>query len=145
MSFIPPTNFRQIPPVWEVSQPFNVDAAGEVAYDADPGLWARNHILAVLLTNPGERVMRPTYGAGIFNYVWDNQDPLVEQQIINDVQTAVAIYEPNVTINQIEFVPQPDFSGIVNLNIAFSVGAAPTTHNVTITLGGTGVEVTAVR
>ena len=142
MSFIVPTNFRQLPPVWEMAQPFNIDAAGEVAYDTDPVAWARNHILAILLTNPGERVMRPSYGAGIFNFVWENGDPLIENQIINDVQQAVAVWEPNVTINQIDFIPQPDYSGVVMLDIQFSVGSAPTTYSVTVTLGGVGVEVT---
>jgi phage baseplate assembly protein W len=142
MSFIVPTNFRQLPPVWEMGQPFNIDAVGEVAYDSDPVAWARNHILAILLTNPGERVMRPTYGAGLLNYVWENDDPLVEQQTINDIQTAVGIWEPNITLNQLEFVPQPDYSGIVMLDVQFSIGASPTSYSVTISLGGAGVEVT---
>ena len=86
--------------------------------------------------------MRPSYGAGIFNFVWENGDPLIENQIINDVQQAVAVWEPNVTINQIDFVPQPDYSGVVMLDIQFSVGSAPTTYSVTVTLGGVGVEVT---
>jgi hypothetical protein len=124
-----------------MSQPFNIDAVGEVGYDTDPVAWARNHIVAVLLTNPGERVMRPTYGAGILNFVWENSDPLTEQQIINDVKQSVALWEPNITLNKVQFIPQPDFSGVVMLEIAFSVGVAPTTHSVTITLGGTGVEV----
>jgi uncharacterized protein len=143
VSFIVPTNFRQLPPVWEVAQPFNIDATGGVAYDIDPVVWARNHILAVLLTNPGERVMRPTYGAGIFDFVWENDDPLTEQTIISSVQNAVKLWEPNVTINEIDFVPQPDFSGVVVLDIHFTVGMSPTTYTVTISLGGTGVEVTA--
>jgi hypothetical protein len=143
MSFIVPTNFRQLPPVWEIAQPFNIDATAEVAYDTDPVTWARNHILAILLTNPGERVMRPNYGAGILNFVWDKDDPLTEQTIIADIQQSVANWEPNITLNRIQFVPQPDYSGIVLLDIEFSVGVTPTPHSVTITLGGTGVEVTA--
>jgi uncharacterized protein len=141
VTFLTPTNFRQLPPVWEISQPFHIDAAAEVAYDTDPVIWARNHILAVLLTNPGERVMRPTYGAGIFNFVWENDDPLAEQTIINTVQAAVAAWEPSITLNAVNFVPQPNFSGVVNLNIEFSVGTPPTAYSVTISLGGQGIEI----
>lgn len=143
MSFVVPINFRQLPPVWEMSQPFNIDATGEVAFDTDPAIWARNHILAILLTNPGERVMRGTYGAGIYNFVWENDDPLVEQQMITDIRQAVAAYEPNITLQQVAFVPQPDYSGVVTLDVAFSVGASPTVYTVTYSLGGTGVEITA--
>lgn len=143
MTFIVPSNFRQLPPVWETAQPFSIDVNGAVAYDADPVLWARNHILAVLLTNPGERVMRPTYGAGIFNFVFDNADPLIEAQITSDIQNAISIWEPNITLHSLDFVPQPDFSGIAVLDIMFSIGTQPTPNKVSITLGGTGIEITA--
>ena len=143
MTFIVPSNFRQLPSVWEMSQPFNIDSVGEVAYDTDPVTWVRNHILAVLLTNPGERVMRPTYGAGIFNFVWENDDLLTQAQIISAVQQAVALWEPNATLNNLDFAQQPDFSGIASLNIEFSVGTNPTVHAFTISLGGQGVEITA--
>ena len=141
MSFIVPTNFRQLPPVWEMSQPFNIDTAGEVAYDSDPVVWARNHILAVCLTNPGERVMRPNYGAGIFNFVFEMQDPLIEAQVVNAVQDAVANYEPNIRIHSVNFVPQPDFSGVAILDISFSVGANPTPHSAMVPLNGSAVEI----
>ena len=150
MTFVTPNNvlltnnnFRQLPPVWEMSQPFNIDPAGEVAYDADPVSWARNHILAVLLTNPGERVMRPGYGAGIYNFVFENDDPLTEAQIINERSSdAVATWEPNITLNGIALHPADrTTAGTVLLDIAFTVGNAPTVYSVSVTLGGTGVEV----
>jgi hypothetical protein len=144
VTFIVPANFRQLPPVWEISQPFNINAAAEVAYDDDPVTWARNHILAILLTNPKERVMRPTYGVGIFKFVWENDNPLKEAEIINEIRNAVAQFEPNVTLQAVQFFQAPDFSGIVTLNIEFSVGANPTVHTMMLSLGGTGVEVTAL-
>ena len=141
MTFLSPTNFRQLPEVWEMAQPFNIDVVGEVAYDTDPAAWARNHILALLLTSPGERVMRPGYGAGIYNFVWENDDQLVQAQIIANIRQAVAMSEPNITLQTLQFVQQPDFSGVVTLDISFSVGASPTTY--TISLGGPGVETMA--
>lgn len=142
MSFIVPANFRQIPPVWEMAQPFRINVNGAVAYDTDPVAWARNHILALLLTIPGERVMRPSYGVGLYGFVWENQDPLVEQQMITNMNNAMANWEPNITLQELQFVPQPNYSGVVELQIAFSVGIAPTVHSVSFSLGGTGVEVT---
>ena len=137
MSFIVPANSGQIPTTFEMSQPFNIDAVGEVAYDTDPMIWARNHIVALLLTNPGERVMRPTYGAGVLNYVWENDDLLSEAQMISTIQRAVASWETNITLNTIDFIPQPDFSGIVVLDIAFSIGSSAS--NVVVSLGSGGV------
>jgi uncharacterized protein len=143
MTFVVPSNFRQLPPVWEMSQPFNIDGNGVVAYDSDPAAWARNHILALLLTAPGERVMRPTYGVGIFRYVWENQDALTQQQLINQANQGLAFWEPNINIQQVDFLPAADFSGVVNMSIAFTLGASPTIQTVTFSLGGTGIEITA--
>lgn len=141
MTFITPANFRQLPPVWEVSQPFQVNGAGGVSYDADPVQWAINHILALLLTTPGERVMRPSYGAGLRAFVWENNDPFVEAQMIATIQNAMAGYEPNIMLKNISIVPNSGLYGVFNISISFSVGTAPTVHTVAFTLGGVGIEV----
>jgi len=226
MSFIVPANFRQLPPVWEIAQPFRIDPLGQtlasprttpnlnwsqqgadppnwdpdvlykgldavyfnagawyanqnnegispgtaivdpndptgntlitpwtllpsyntgtgaVAYDTDPVAWARNHILAILLTNPGERVMRPNYGVGVYRFVWENQDPFYEQGLITQIRQAVAAWEPEIALQEVTFDPTMDpLSGEVLLHIAFSVGGLATVHTVSFTLGGSGVEV----
>lgn len=143
MSFLAPANFRQLPNVWEVSQPFHVDATGAVAFDLDPAQWARNHILALLLTNPGERVMRFTYGVGVPRMLFENDNPLIEQQMTAAINQGLAIWEPNITVQTVEFIQQPQYSGIMELDIQFTVGSNPTTHSMAVTLGGTTVEITA--
>jgi len=143
MSFLVPSNFRQLPPVWEISQPFNIDSTGAVAFDLDPYRWAMNHILAILLTNPGERVMRPTYGAGVYGFVWENDNPLEEQALITTINNQLATYEPNIIVNDIEFLPEPQYSGIVTLQIHFTVGSSPTIQTFTVNLSGSSVEVNA--
>lgn len=144
MTFIVPANFRQLPPVWEIAQPFQIDSTGAVAFDADPRRWAINHILAILLTIPGERVMRPTYGVGIYRFVFENDDPIEEQNIIADFNTQIATYEPNITITEVEFVRQsePNYSGIVIMMISFTVGNSPTTYTFSVNLNGSQVEIT---
>jgi len=143
MSFVVPTNYRQLPTSWEMAQPFHIDATGAVAFDVDPVRWATNHILALLLTNPGERVMRPTYGVGIFNMVWENDNPVVEATIVSAINMGLSMYEPNITVIDVEFTQQPQFSGIMNLLIHFTVGNAPTTYSTAVNLNGSGVEITA--
>ena len=145
MTFIVPANFRQLPPVWEIAQPFQIDSTGAVAFDADPRRWAINHILAILLTIPGERVMRPTYGVGIYRFVFENDDPIEEQNIIADFNTQIATYEPNINIMDVEFTRPmvPNFSGVVTMQISFTVGNSPTAYTFDVSLNGSQVEVTA--
>lgn len=147
MTFLVPSNFRQLPPVWEVAQPFRIDATGTVGFDADPERWAINHILALLLTNPGERVMRPTYGVGIYRFVWENDDPVEEQNFITAINMGLATYEPNINVTDVEFVSQTQFTGVGNgivvLMISFTVGNSPTTHTFSVDITGNQVEITA--
>lgn len=140
MTFVLPQGFRQLPPVWEIAQPFQVDGNGTIAFDTDPVQWVRNHILALLLTIPGERVMRPNYGIGIYSLVFQNADPLIEQQIISAVNIGVNMWEKNVNIIECKFAQTPDYSGILELDISFTVGSSPTVHSVGFTLGGSTVE-----
>lgn len=143
MSFIVPANFRQLSPTWEMAQPFNIDATGAVAFDTDPVKWATNHILALLLTNPGERVMRPTYGVGIYSMVWENDNPVVEATLVSAINMGLSMYEPNILVSDVEFAQTPEYSGIMQLIIHFTVGHAPTIYTTAISLQGTGVEITA--
>ncbi len=48
----------------QVAFPFDIDAGGQTA-DADAGRHLRGLIEQILFTTPGERVMRPDFGAGI--------------------------------------------------------------------------------
>jgi phage baseplate assembly protein W len=141
VTFILPANFRQLPPNYEMAQPFRVDATGAIAQDQDPMMWGRNHILAILLTNAGERVMRPNYGVGIYRMVWENDTPLIENQMITAANQQLAIYEPNIQIMELEFVQQPEYSGVMELQVAFTVAGIPQMYYVGFTLSGTSVEV----
>jgi hypothetical protein len=126
-----------------MAQPFHIDVTGAVAYDTDPVQWAKNHILAILLTSSGERVMRPTYGVGMYQMVFENDNPLIEQQLLIAIQMAMAMWEPNITIEICKFLPQPNYSGIVELEVGFSVGSLPTVYTVSYAISGRGVEVQA--
>jgi hypothetical protein len=143
MSFIVPANFRQFPMNWEMAQPFNIDATGAVAFDTDPVRWATNHILALLLTNPGERVMRPGYGVGIFTMVWENDNPVVEANIVTTINLGLAVYEPSIKVIDVQFTQVPMYAGIMNLIIHFTVGNAPSVYTTAINLNGSGIEIQA--
>jgi phage baseplate assembly protein W len=47
-----------------------------VAETRDPDEHLRNKIMAILFTAPGERVMRPSFGAGLNRSIFENLSPL---------------------------------------------------------------------
>lgn len=48
----------------DIAYPFDIDSGGQTA-NADASRHLRDLIEQILFTSPGERVMRPTFGAGI--------------------------------------------------------------------------------
>lgn len=47
-----------------------------IAETTDPDQHLRDKIIAILFTAPGERVMRPSFGAGLNRSVFENLSPL---------------------------------------------------------------------
>lgn len=54
-----------------ISYPFRMDPTGRTATPADAKTWVREVLEMVLFTSPGERVMRPTFGTGVHQLVFE--------------------------------------------------------------------------
>ena len=60
----------------QIDYPFSFDGSGRTAQTDDSG-YIRDLIEQVLLTAPGERVMRPTFGSGVLQLVFAAASPEV--------------------------------------------------------------------
>ena len=54
--------------------PFHIDGSGRTATTEDRARRVRNLLETVLFTAPGERVMRPEFGSGILDMLFDMGD-----------------------------------------------------------------------
>jgi phage baseplate assembly protein W len=140
LSFVVQSAYRNLPARQETSQPFRIDENGAVAIERDPGIWARDHILALVLTSMGERVMRPTYGGNLRAFVFENNDPFVESTLVVNIKSALAAFEPNITIMDIRLIPQPPDWSVFELDMTFTVGASPTRYSYQFSIPGQTVE-----
>ena len=68
----------------------------------------RQSIRLILETEPGERVMRPTFGAGLRRYLMDPNTPATRAQIALDVQAALATWEPRIMVTAVTVEPGDD-------------------------------------
>ena len=73
----------------------------------------RQSIRLILETEPGERVMRPTFGAGLRRYLMDPNTPVTRAQIALDVQAALATWEPRIVVQAVTVVPGDDPAEVV--------------------------------
>jgi len=79
-------------------------------------------IQLLLLTNFGERVMRPTFGSGLGTQIWENLDVVAERGS-SDIATSIRRFEPRVTLIEVAPVVRRS-EGMILFNIRFLIKEA---------------------
>ena len=68
----------------------------------------RNDLLQLLLTSPGERVMRPDFGTGIRTFVFENMTSDSLAALQQNILDAIAKWEPRVTATSVTLQSDDD-------------------------------------
>ena len=108
--------------------PVAVDAAGKIAlseFEQD----IREAIRLVLLTIPGDRVMRPDFGAGLHTFVFASMSATTLGAIQSAVQKALIQWEPRIQVLTVKVTPERGDIGQVSIDIDYRVRATNTTFN----------------
>jgi uncharacterized protein len=92
-------------------------------YDED----VRQAIRIVLLTNRGERMMRPEFGAGLNEFLFEPINPTTMQSVRTRVEEALIDWEPRIDLSEVKVTAAADRPGSVLIAIAYRVRA---TNNV---------------
>jgi uncharacterized protein len=103
-----------------ISWPMGVDHTGALrltngAQDLD------RSIRIVLVTAPGERVMRPAFGCRIWDMLFEPVTPNLLGLMAQAVREAVAQWEPRVEVEEVNVVPDPAESSLVRIEITYRV------------------------
>ena len=89
-----------------------------------PTYFTRDQIKAnlvnYLLTNRGERVFRPSFGADLRNMLFENISDITTDDLKNTIQNDITQFFPNVEIKEIEFNNKPD-ENIVNFTLTYQI------------------------
>ncbi|HEU4583863.1 MAG TPA: GPW/gp25 family protein [Polyangiaceae bacterium] len=72
---------------------------------ADGERSVRQALWTILLTRPGERVMRPEFGVGLERFVHQPNHAGTRQLIASEVERAVRRFEPRIELDAVEVVP----------------------------------------
>lgn len=107
-----------------ISLPFRVDGYGRVAATSDPSrVWA-DRVRTVVSTNPGERVMRPTFGCPMPESLFDAIST-VPEVVESDVQRAFDEWLPAVAFEGLDVNYEADQNGEIEVVLSYTV---PTIH-----------------
>lgn len=128
----------------EIQMPFALGRDGAVVHTEVPDVQTEQHLEALVTTQPGSRVMLPTYGVPTMRLMFSPGDNVATTQLNDYVTNAVATWEPNVIINAIRPIPSEihDY-GVASVEIDWVQGAIAAFSQIntaTILVGGTVVE-----
>lgn len=85
----------------------------------------RQVILNCLLTRPGERLMRPQFGAGLLDFVHLPNNQTTHGLIANRVRKAVTQWETRVEVDGVEVLPDPVSPAEVQIQIRYRLRHSP--------------------
>lgn len=102
--------------------PPRVDAAGRLAWSAGEDN-VRQSIRVLLLTEPGERLMREEFGCGLRRFLFEPNTPATRQLIQERITRAIARWEPRAVVETVEVAPDPDDPRAVHISIDFRLVA----------------------
>ncbi len=86
-------------------------------------------IQIILSTAKGERVMRPDFGCGIHDLVFEAMSTQVVTRIRNEVQDALRTYEARIDVLDVSVDQSDLFLGILRVGIDYRVRATNQTGN----------------
>jgi hypothetical protein len=80
--------------------PIKVNAKGGLSYSAGPER-IQDAIWIVLSTSLGERLMRPDFGAGVHDYVFQPNSDVIRTRLQSAVNGALLKWEPRIELTNV--------------------------------------------
>ena len=86
----------------------------------------RQALLLLLSTEPGERVMRPTYGCALEHLIFGPNDDTTAGLVIHYVRRAVETWEPRVQVTRVDAHPDPADPSYLDITLEYRIKGAGT-------------------
>lgn len=81
----------------------------------------RQAIWMILSTAPGERVMRPDFGCGIYDLVFAPNSPGTAGQVISEVRRALVQWEPRIDVLDVDAIPDEAQPNLLLIALSYQV------------------------
>jgi len=109
---------------------FPVTTDGDGRVDSAAGTTDIEQAIRIILgTAPGERVMRPQFGCGIHERVFDSVNTTTRTLVEDDVRDALVEWEPRIEVLSVETLDAPDEDGALRVSVDYRVRSTNTDAN----------------
>lgn len=112
---------------WSFPPEFSI-RAGVRMVSAEEDIRQSLHI--VLATAPGERVMRPAFGAGIKQQIYENINETTVTILKDAIRRAILFFEPRVEVEAINADTTMAMEGRLDFSIDYTIISTNTRHNI---------------
>jgi phage baseplate assembly protein W len=100
--------------------PIRINAKGGIDSASGPSL-VQQAIWIILSTSFGERVMRPKFGSGAADFIFEPNSPSKRAGLASQIQNALTTWEPRITVNQVTVTDSPDQAGLALASISYTI------------------------
>lgn len=113
-----------------------VPVNGQLSYPT-PEQSVQQMIRVILSTRPGEQLMRPTFGAGLEQFLYQQNTLTTRRAIYDRVNDALARWEPRILVDRVDVLEVPNYPTRVRVQIAYRLKrtGAPGQVGLTMDLG----------
>ncbi|WP_296426453.1 GPW/gp25 family protein [Yoonia sp.] len=113
---------------WAFPPAFDEFTGGAVLVEAEEDI---NQSLRILFeTRPGERVMHPTYGCRIHDYIFEPMNAPTMRAMEAAIARAILFFEPRITVQQIKVHVADAANGRLQIRIIYTVRQTNSRSNV---------------
>jgi phage baseplate assembly protein W len=100
-------------------------AVAMAAYEED----VHQAIEIILATNPGERVMRPDFGAGLDSFVFEPVNPTTMTRVKTRVHESLVDWEARIDVLDVTVTSDPLTRHLLDIEVQYRVRATNSLHN----------------
>jgi phage baseplate assembly protein W len=113
-----------------------IDGNGRLAF-SEGDLSVREVIRNILLTRPGERRMRPEFGAGLQDFIHQPNNETTRSVMSRIIRKAVEQWEPRVEVDSVDVDPGPASLADVHVTVRYRMrhSRAPAAFTLTLDSG----------
>lgn len=83
----------------------------------------------ILLTSPGERLMRHSFGAGLRDFVFEPSSPATHRAIEDAVRRALTDFEPRIDLERVEVVADGEEPNRLLIHVDYRIKVTNTLYN----------------
>lgn len=94
----------------------------------------REVMLNILLTRPGERLMRPEFGAGLRDFIHHPNNQTTRALIADVTRKSISRWEPRVTVEEVHVEADTQSMSVVNLSIRYRLRQDGSAGNLDLSL-----------